>query len=200
MAKTFTLHDYFNDYLDQNDFCKAKDKYRDSIRQNCFSMAENRNLVELIKRIKRTPDEIGPYHNLTPFEALNRIGSDLVLLAGADQLFNNKIPSIKPEKILLKMGNKAGYDVEIKTETGTIYGEAFNAAESFCKVKMRQSIDKLLDGERSMDVKKEGQTVIFYNADIKETIENYHNQKDNNSPVTIHKLPCDYEKVVEKKD
>lgn len=161
-------------------------------------MLENTNLIELIKTIKRTPDQIGPYQDLTPFEVLNRIGSDLVLLAGAEKIFNNEVPSIKPTKILLNMGNKAGYDIEIDAEQGKIYGEAFNAATSFCKVKMRQSIDKLLEGSRKEEVYSQGQAVVFYNADIEKTIKAYKNQKDKScKKVTIHKIACDYEKVVD---
>ena len=197
MKETFTLSETFDKDLDKKSFAKAKKVYCNSIRENDFSILEDKNLVTLIKTIKRQPDIIGPYIDLTPFEVLNRIGSDLVLLAGAEKLFNNEVPSIIPLTIKLNMGNKAGEDITIRTEDHIIYGEAFNAAPSFCKTKMRQSIDKIFEG---FDKGKftEKQAVVFYNADVESEIRDYKNQKEiKHSDITIHKIACDYEKVVD---
>ncbi|MFI8379504.1 hypothetical protein [Leeuwenhoekiella sp. NPDC079379] len=201
MQKTFALIESFNKPLDKTAFFEAKEKYCTSIRTSSFSMLENTNLIELIETIKRTLSQIGPYKDLTPFEALNRIGSDLVLLAGAEKIFNNEIPSIKPKTILLNMGNKAGYDVIIETDKGKVYGEAFNAAKSFCKVKMRESINKLLESSKSEERYSQKQRVIFYNEDITDIIEAYTNKKEKATPgVIIHKIPCNYKEVVDFKD
>ena len=64
---------------------------------------------------------------MSVFEALNRIGSDLVLLSGAEKLFTSEIP---PENILLRMGNTQGFDFEVLYKGNKkVYGEAFNAAK-----------------------------------------------------------------------
>lgn len=200
MKETFILSKLFDKALNKEAFYKAKAAYCKTILENDFSIVQSKNLVNLIKTIKRSPDIIGPYKDLTPFEVLNRIGSDLVLLAGAEKLFNNEISSIDPETIKLNMGNKAGADISILTIEGElIYGEAFNAAASFCKAKMRQSINKIYDGfdgkEHSLS-----QSVVFYNSDVENILSTYKNKRELSQPdFIIHKIACDYEQVVEYK-
>lgn len=197
MNNSFTLSKTFDKALYKAAFHEAKKEYCNSIINNNFSMLENKNLVELIKTIKRIPDAIGPYKGLTPFEVLNRIGSDLVLLAGAEKLFNNKVSSIVPLSITFNMGNKAGEDITIHTKDGKIYGEAFNAASSFCKTKMRQSIDKIFNGFDNGKFTGK-QAVIFYNEDLKDIISAYQNKKEQAKPgITIHKIACHYEQVID---
>ncbi len=161
----FLLHKEFNVPLDKNDFIKAKKKYLESIRNNEYTLLKTNDILEMIQNIKRSPEKIGPYQNISIFEALNRIGSDLVLVSGAELLFNGALKDIKVKTIKLNMGNTHGFDFIIETnDSKTIYGEAFNAAESFCKEKMRQAINKLIDNKEN----KSGVGVVFVNEDVKE--------------------------------
>ncbi len=193
MSKKFILKSHFEEGLNHQEFLEAKELYLKSLENNPCAPISHGSTMELIKLTKRDLGPIGPYINLTIFESLNRIGSDLVLLTGAEKLFNQDVSGISPATITLKMGNKAGEDIIIKTTDGkTIFGEAFNAAPSFCKTKMRDSIHKLL---KKKEVIKEKQAVIFCNEDIKEIIENYSNQQLlAQKGFKLHILYCDYER------
>jgi len=158
--------------------------------ENKYAIKNADTIYDLIDNIKRTPEKVGPYKDISVFEALNRIGSDLVLLSGATLLFNGEIKGIVPKNIHLKMGTTHGFDFEvILKDDKKILGEAFNAAESFCKFKMRQAIHKLID--KNPDVNsKEG--IVFINAEVKNTIEKYENTKEANANANfkIHRVYC----------
>lgn len=197
-SNKFILHDIFNEPLNEEAFNNAKKEYLKSIKENVFSLPSSNNILEQIKLVKRTPQIIGPYKELTVFETLNRIGSDLVLLSGAQQLFTGIIKDIKPKTIQLNMGNKSGFDFIVTTiNNEVINGEAFNAAASFAKVKMRQTIDKLT---KDIVIHKSNKTIIFCNSDIKAIIKEYKNQKEKEvletSDFIIHKVFCDYENLI----
>jgi ABC-type enterochelin transport system substrate-binding protein len=194
-SSKFILHDIFNEPLNEVTFNNAKKEYLKSINENVFSLPSSNNILEQIKLVKRTPQNIGPYKELTVFETLNRIGSDLVLLSGVQQLFTGIIKDIKPKTIKLNMGNKSGFDFIVTTiNNEVINGEAFNAAASFAKVKMRQTIDKLT---KDIAIHKSNKSIIFCNSDIKAIINGYKNQKEKEvletSDFIIHKVFCVYE-------
>ncbi|RED42918.1 hypothetical protein DFQ10_107103 [Winogradskyella eximia] len=196
-SNKFILHDIFNEPLNEEAFNNAKKEYLKSIKENVFTLPSSNNILEQIKLVKRTPQIIGPYKELTVFETLNRIGSDLVLLSGAEQLFKGIIKDIKPKTIQLNMGNKSGFDFIVTTiNNEVINGEAFNAAASFAKVKMRQTIDKLT---KDIAIHKSNKTIIFCNSDIKAIINGYKNQIEKEvletSDFIIHKVFCDYEAI-----
>jgi hypothetical protein len=172
----FELSEYFDSPLTKTEFKKAKQLYCEAITNNTFSFSPTSNIIDLLKLVKRNAVEIGPYKGLTVFESLNRIGSDLVLLSGAEKLFNNEIEGIFPKTIELKLGNKSGFDIIVKTIDGTIiYGEGYNVAKSFCKFKTRQTIDKLGDSD---EVKSSKKAIILINDDVKSEIEKYRNKKE----------------------
>jgi hypothetical protein len=159
--KNFILHDSFNKALSKQEFELAKESYLDLIEQNKYAIKKSDSIYELITNIKRAPEKIGPYQNISFFEALNRIGSDLVLLSGATYLFDGGLKGINPKSIHLRMGTTHGFDFEVNTKDGKlIYGEAYNAAESFCKEKMRQAIHKLID-------KNGEEGIVFVNKGVK---------------------------------
>ena len=171
----FELLEYFDAPLTKKEFYKAKQLYCEAITNNSFSFSPTSNIIDLLKLVKRNEVEIGPYKGLTVFESLNRIGSDLVLLSGTEKLFNNEIEGIYPKTIELKLGNKAGFDIIVKTIDGTIiYGEGYNVAKSFCKFKTRHTIDKF---DKSDEVKSCKKAIILINEDVKSEIKNYKNKK-----------------------
>jgi hypothetical protein len=194
--KSFVLHDGFENPLSDVEFRKIKTEYLTLINQNQYSVKATNNIHDMIRNVKRSPENIGPYKNISVFEALNRIGSDLVLLDGAERLFNGEIDSIKPKSIQLNMGNKHGFDFTVTLFNGIeIYGEAFNAAESFCKDKCRQAIDKLaneqLDEWHKTLQSKAG--ILFINEEVKPVIDKYENQKEKElreKGIKIHKVYC----------
>ncbi len=166
----FLLHEEFSKPLNKNEFNEAKKKYMDLIKKHPYSIKETNGIFELIQSVKRNPEKIGPYKDISVFEALNRIGTDLVLLAGATNLFNSELTEITPKKIKLNMGTIRGFDfiVEI-TGNKYIYGEAFNAAESFCNEKMRQAIHKLTDNPENYT----NSAIVFVNIEVKEKLNKY---------------------------
>ena len=181
----FLLHEEFKNPLNKAEFIEAKKLYLEFITKNEYEIKATKDIFQLIQNIKRSPEKIGPYQIMSVFEALNRIGSDLVLLSGAEKLFASEIP---PEKILLRMGNNQGFDFEVFYKGDkVIYGEAFNAAESFCKHKMRQAIDKLVD--KNPD-EKATSAIIFINEEMKGILEKYKNKKEKQSQMVIHTIYC----------
>lgn len=192
----FILYDKFNTPLTKQEFSKARLLYLNCIVNNKFSLPASSAIIEQIQLVKRQPKEIGPYKNLSVFEALNRIASDLVLLEGARLMFNGKIPEIIPNTIKLNMGNKSGFDFIVNTTRNkTVYGEAFNVAHSFAKVKMRQTIDKIV---KYTSLHKTNQAIIFCNKEVKQTLLKYKNEKEEKllqQQFVIHKLFCDYENL-----
>jgi hypothetical protein len=185
--ENFLMYDDFINLLTHNEFILAREKYFYYLGKNKPKIENSENIFKLIENVKRSPVEIGPYQKISVFEALNRIGSDLVLLAGAEKLFIEGISGKKPSKILLRMSTIRGYDYEAHFENKmVIYGEAFNASPSFCNEKMRQAIKKHID-----DKKKEG--VVFVNEEVKGIIEKYlkenHKLKEN-PDFKIHPIYC----------
>ena len=120
------------------------------------------SMIKYLKRKEQTEKEqvIGPWKNITVFEAANRIASDLVILNGILQMFNEgKIKDDSLITIHLGTSHKQGEgDIIINGE----HGEAFNVAPSFFKVKLRNTIIKW-QSENSNSPKL---TYIFVNSDV----------------------------------
>ncbi len=184
----FTLYEEFKDPLAKKEFLAAKALYLKSLRECNFPNLTG-TAIEIIQKAKRDKCNIGPYKNLSYFEILNRVGSDLVLLEGVTMLFSNHIKNIKPKRIALKMGNQAGEDITIELENngGLIYGEAFNASESLKGHKMRHS-EKIILKKIAEDKSSNRVGVIFYNADMEET--NMKQQIKTIDDITIYKIAC----------
>jgi hypothetical protein len=112
------------------------------------------NFSDMIYYFKRkdekNPISIGPYKNITPFEAANRIASDLVIINGLLQLVKEK----KLENVLftLRLGTthvKHKGDFTIKIGMEEFEGEAFNVAPSFLKAKLQKTKSKWKEKELS---------------------------------------------------
>lgn len=184
----FTLHDDFLEGLTNSKFNDAKASYIKKIIENKPHFNNTNSIFELIDQVKRNPTNIGPYEDISVFEALNRIGSDLVLLRGAEKLFNEGLDKKIPTEILLRMGNTKGFDFEVYFGKTIIYGEAFNAAESFCKDKMRQAIHKLIEKNPDPNA-TEG--IVFVNDDVKDVLRNYKNEMQLKNNFNIHLIFCE---------
>ena len=87
---------------------------------------------------------IGPYKNITPFEAANRIASDLVIINGSLQLIGSQEP--ESSVVTLRLGAehiKGKGDFTINK----FEGEAFNVAPSFLSTKLYQTRRKWRDNQ-----------------------------------------------------
>lgn len=107
------------------------------------------NMLEYIFSLKRPiGGNIGRYKNISIFEAVNRIASDLILWYGLEILFKN-MPVEKQEqiqKIYFCLGNEddrnhGDFTIYIKGEEPR-EGEVFNAAQSFFKQKLNRTRKK----------------------------------------------------------
>jgi hypothetical protein len=118
----------------------------------------NGNIVDAINMVKRnTTNIIGPYKNLSLFESLNRIASDLVIMHGLKGLVDESESCTMT--ICFGNDNSLHGDFEI----GGKHGEAFNVSPSFFYGKMHQTRKKWA---------KKGALLsyIFYNAELAEDI------------------------------
>jgi hypothetical protein len=102
------------------------------------------DIIPMIHYLKRKDcnhsNRIGPYENITPFEAANRIATDLVLLKGLIQLCAGNALYLK-SSFNARLGaesekNKGDFSID-KEE-----GEAFNVAPTFYKAKLYQTLKK----------------------------------------------------------
>lgn len=194
----FKLNHFFDNALSQKDFDNAKRAYLKTLEGYKWEVKKVDSIYDLIDNIKRTPQETGPYQNISVFEALNRIGSDLVLLSGATKLFKEGIGARIPISIHLKMGTTQGFDFKVCFDDEyVIYGEAFNAAKSFCKQKMRQAIHKLIDHNPD---KTATEGIVFINKDVSEIIAAYKNEKELISDIKIHRVFCEPIKPIDERN
>jgi len=143
---------------------KLKEKYWRALIDNPFpTPPKSGKAIEMISYFKRklsgTIHLIGPYVNLSVFEAANRIASDLVIINGIEQLIRDRKEPFE-SVITVRLGNKH----EITKGDFTINGkegEAFNVASSFYKAKLGQTKRKWKAG---------GLDYIFINADVSEEL------------------------------
>ncbi len=148
MAKVIYLLKSKTKEIGYSDLKILQEEYYSLLKNRFQPPPETGDCIDMIHYLKRKdenkPLKIGPYENITPFEAANRIASDLVIIKGLLQL-------IDMEKILLnakftmrlgtKHENQKG-DFSVITSKGSFEGEAFNVAPSFYKDKLNQTLSK----------------------------------------------------------
>jgi len=154
---------------------KLKVEYWEHLERNKFPPPpKSGKAIETIMYFKRKdnnkPITIGIYHNITPFEAANRIASDLVIINGVLQLIEAGVEP-KNSNITVRLGTKhivGKGDFTINENVG----EAFNVAESFLPSKLHKTRKKwkdygkdlkyiLINGEALKDNSKINDTRIF---------------------------------------
>jgi len=126
----------------------VKQEYFELLKENSFPTPPvSGNFCEMLNYFKRkdenNPKSIGPYRNITPFEAANRIASDLVIINGLLQLIENR--KIEKPVLTLRLGTthvKGKGDFTIKLGEEEFEGEAFNVAPSFLKAKLDKTLNK----------------------------------------------------------
>lgn len=123
---------------------KLYNKYRASLRKSPFNATITGLCVkDVLNILKRKPHKIGPYKDITIFEAANRIASDLTLLEGVQAILS--MPKYKGAKAQLRLGtmqvNGRG-DFTIHLGRMELEGEAFNVAPSFYPSKLYKTLEK----------------------------------------------------------
>lgn len=116
--------------------------------------------ISLLESLKREKVRVGPYPNVTLFEAANRIMSDLVILHGVAGLLKSK--TFPFDEYIVEFGNEDnnGFDIRASSPTATLAGEAFNVAPSFFQGKKRTALKKLREKAGQATYK-----IIMFNAD-----------------------------------
>lgn len=99
--------------------------------------------VALLESLKRDRIGVGPYPNVTLFEAANRIMSDLVILHGVKWLLDKNHFPFSAYRVQLGHENEGKFDIEADNGTQKLAGEAFNVASSFFQVKKSAMLGKL---------------------------------------------------------
>ncbi|MCK6611369.1 MAG: hypothetical protein L6Q78_10015 [Bacteroidia bacterium] len=147
MAKViFLLHSKLED-IDFSDLKELKCEYFMLLERNKFPIPPTGHYSKMIGYLKRkdesNQESIGPYKNITLFEAANRIASDLVIINGLIQLTQEK--KLNEPRFTLRLGTthiSGKGDFSIKIGDEEMEGEAFNVAPSFLKGKLYKTTTK----------------------------------------------------------
>ena len=117
----------------------------------------------LLHAVKREVIKVGPYPDVTLFEAANRIMSDLVILYGVKWLLDNNVFPFS--KYTVEYGNEDanGFDIRANGNGKRLIGEAFNVAPSFFQSKKAKVLKKLRKPGLSADYK-----IVMFNHDAVE--------------------------------
>jgi hypothetical protein len=131
------------DKIDLRGLRKLKSEYLGFVSKNPFPVPpQSGEAIEMIYYLKRKNQDnintIGPYRNITVFEAANRIASDLVIIHGLIQMIENE-KSFKNCKVSLKLGTKHLAE-EGDFSINGLHGEAFNVADSYYSPKLTKTL------------------------------------------------------------
>ena len=132
-----------------------KSEYLKLLHDNPFpEPAKSGSFHQVIIYLKRKDQsqavKIGPYGNISVYEAANRIASDLVIINGLLQLVEKNL-EFKEALFTLRLGTThlAGKgDFTIFFNGKELEGEAFNVAPAYLKPKMRKTINKWKDNQQ----------------------------------------------------
>lgn len=116
--------------------------------------------VDFFLNLKRGKLGVGPYPNVSMFEAANRIMTDIVILKAVKWLLCSS--AIPFDEFIVEYGNEDNntHDITAENNDTTLAAEAFNVAPSFFQTKKRASINKLANSELKYDYK-----LVIANAD-----------------------------------
>lgn len=132
---------------------------------------EAKDLLSLMKSLKRDKIGKGPYPDVSIFESANRIMTDLVILFGAKTVLDGKIEElIGVSELLVEYGNenKNAHDIIGKKDNGNVLfvGEAFNVATSYFAPKKSSTTKKFKESKTPAEFQ-----IIFCNDDSHKSLE-----------------------------
>jgi hypothetical protein len=116
--------------------------------------------IPLIAELKRGKAGVGPYPNVSVFEAANRIMTDLVILNGVRWLLENRVFPFDSYVVEYGHENNNDFDIEATADGRKLIGEAFNVAPSFFQGKKSSMLNKLTPENGNADFK-----IIMFNHD-----------------------------------
>lgn len=136
--------------LNRTNINAAIEKYESSIAEIGDVLSDLRG-IPLFQYLKRNQIELGPYPHVTPFEAANRIMTDLVILKGVKWFLDSH--TFPFNEYLVEYGNENSNEHDVSAYNGTkrLIGEAFNVAPSFFQGKKRKMLKKLRANKKSID-------------------------------------------------
>jgi len=141
------IRENLQEYLKRASIQRLERKYLTYFKKNPFPNLRHKSIPEILNKLKRLKYNIGPYENITVFEASNRIATDLTLFKGIEKLFAmNEIP--KDSKVLIQLGNmqmKGKGDFSVKGKILDLEGEVFDTAPSFFNNKLYKVLAKWKD-------------------------------------------------------
>ncbi len=172
--------------LNKSNIDQAITDYQSLLDEIPCSIISN-NAVELFTKIKREKLNVGPYPNVTLFEAANRVMTDLVTLYGVKKLLEGKINEINFTEYNVEFGNEDNNDNDISASNDEyeLIGEAFNVSSSFFQNKKTTALRKMRNQKTNM---KNLKRLLIYNSDavIKEYIPKI---KENEFHLTVELKP-----------
>lgn len=145
--------------LNPENIAKIKSEFYESLALLGDSVKDKSGLPLLIS-LKREKVNVGPYPNVTLFEAANRIMSDLVILHGVKGLLDSNIFPFSEYTVEFGNEDNNGFDIRASSESATLVGEAFNVAPSFFQGKKSAALKKLRENGQAETFK-----IIMYNSD-----------------------------------
>jgi len=148
--------------LDKNNIDNAILNYKILLKDFPTSIT-SKSPVELFKKIKRKKIKLGPYPNVTLFEAANRIMSDLTILLGIKKLLSGEIAEMDFSKYLIELGSEDNnnFDITASNYEYDLIGEGFNVAKSFFGSKKSSALKKM----RKYESNKNILLLLIYNSD-----------------------------------
>ena len=136
------LSDRIENALRRKEIGTLRRDYLKFLETNPFPSISGKHYPTVLAAFKREKRDIGPYTAITPFEAANRIASDLTLMEGVLQLFRkNLIP--EDARVQLRLGTmqqKDKGDFSVKVGNKEYQGEAFDVNPSFFRSKLGKTI------------------------------------------------------------
>jgi len=147
--------------LTKDNINKVIDKYKELLKDFPLTINSS-NILKLLQLLKRENIGKGPYPNVSMFEAINRIMTDLVILCGVKELLYKGLEGIIFNKINVEYGhnNKQLHDIMAYENEITLHGEAFNVSKSLFQTKKRTSLKKL-----QKNIKGNTKLIIIFNND-----------------------------------
>lgn len=118
------------------------------------------NGIALFTALKRSQIGVGPYPDVSLFEAANRIMTDLVILYGVRWLLHNRVFPFSSYAVEYGHGNENQFDITAHDRDQTLIGEAFNVAPSFFQGKKAAMLKKMrTHGQKATH------SMVMFNAD-----------------------------------
>lgn len=121
--------------------------YKNLINQIPLSISA-KSFTELASLLKRQKLKFGPYPDVSLFETVNRVMTDLIILSGVRKLLKDKSISgvnlpFTSYKVQYGSSNIRDYDIYAQSGNKILIGEAFNVSKSFFQTKKAKMLKKL---------------------------------------------------------